>query len=134
MRSYSVPTVMALVALVQLVFVQTAGLNSWRGGGFGMYGSFHPRQNEAWLTRLDTDQQQRYAKFGGTKDRYSAAIRPALTWVNKRCLRTFLDSLPDAEAKQLQIQIWQLDFDPHTLQLSRRMLIELTGDEVDPSP
>jgi len=128
MRRYLIPIVLILVTLHQMVRVHPEGLSSWRGGGFGAYGGFHPRHNEAWILRKDNGEKRRYTKYAGTVDDYTARIRPCLTYTNERCVRAFLQSLPTEEARHLRVEIWQLAFDPHTLRLSRRLLLEVEGE------
>lgn len=40
LKYYGIPLLLLIVAIAQLCMVE-AGLNRWKGGGFGMYSSFH---------------------------------------------------------------------------------------------
>jgi hypothetical protein len=124
-RAFAVPVVMVCVAAFQLTRVHFDGQTSWRGGGFGMYAGFHPSYNDAWLVRETTGEALRYTQAQNEKlvpDR--ALIRPVLPHPNARNLHRALDRLPPEWRTGVRLEVWQLDFDPRTLRLTRRRLAE----------
>lgn len=123
LRAFAVPIVMVCVAAFQLTRVHFDGQTSWRGGGFGMYAGFHPSYNDAWLVREDSGEALRYTQAKHDKlvpD--EALIRPVLPHPNERNLVRALDRLPPEWRDGVRLEVWQLDFDPKTLRLSRRRL------------
>lgn len=126
-RRFAVPLLLILVAFHQFFRVHAEGLSSWRGGGFGMYGSYHPTQNDLWWTELGTDESRRYNKKKGvaTEDERRKDLRPFLTYVNKDAVGRYLESLTPEVRDSTQIQIHQLDFDPETKRLQRRPLVDI---------
>ena len=125
-RRYAVPLLLLLVASFQIHAVHRRGLSSWRGGGFGMYGSFSPNLNDLWWTDLESGETRRYVKEEGeaTEDAHRAALRPFLTYINEKALREYHASLPAAERERVRLEVLRLDFDPRTGVLSRKRMIE----------
>jgi hypothetical protein len=123
LRAFAVPIVMLCVAAFQLTRVHFDGQTSWRGGGFGMYAGFHPSYNDAWLVRESSGEALRYTQAKHDKLVPDAAlIRPVLPHPNERNLVRALDGLPPEWRDGVRLEVWQLDFDPKTLRLSRRLL------------
>jgi hypothetical protein len=123
LRAFAVPIVMVCVAAFQLTRVHFDGQTSWRGGGFGMYAGFHPSFNDAWLVREGSDEALRYTQAKHDKLVPDAAlIRPVLPHPNDRNLARALDSLPPEWRDGVRLEVWQLDFDPKALRLTRRRI------------
>ncbi|MEM1068835.1 MAG: hypothetical protein AAGI63_08070 [Planctomycetota bacterium] len=122
-----VAIVMASWATVQLVYVQTQGLNSWRGGGFGMYGGFHPVQNDAWVT---TDEQPsvHYWKRSRDDSELFSVVRPHLTFPRKTALTDSLNELSSKSGKRYDVEITSPSLDLETLVLSRQPLLRTSSD------
>ena len=112
---------MAIVALHQMYRVQIEGLCSWRGGGFGMYASFHPRHHELWVTNADTNQTVRYAKYDDNVSQQYRAVRPLLTWPTKTQAAQALARLPE-EHEATTVSVYRLDFDPVDCVLKRKLM------------
>lgn len=124
-RAFAVPIVMVCVATFQLFRVHFDGQTSWRGGGFGMYAGFHPSFNDAWLVRDGTGEALRYTQAKHEKMEPDAnLIRPVLPHPNHRNVDRVLDRLPSEWRDGVRLEVWQLDFDPNTLRLTRRRLTE----------
>ena len=125
-RGFIVPLVLVAIAATQMVRVQFDGLNSWRGGGFGMYAGFHPSHNDAWLIRTDTGETYRYERTGRlSTGPFADLIEPNLTYVNERRLERVFEQLPDDWRAVSVLQVWTLDFDPESGDLTRRLLVEV---------
>lgn len=121
-RNYGVAAVMVVVAMHQMFRVQTQDLSSWRGGGFGMYASFHPRHHDAWVTHRDTGESVRYQKYDDFTHSEYLAIRPVLTWPTDFQLARAVDRLPEEERTDMEVEIYRLDFDVETCVLKRKLL------------
>ena len=122
-RGSIVPAVLVIVALCQLVMVQTLGLSSWRCGGFGMYGGFHPRHNELWVFESGNMIGDRYAKDELVETSTQRHLRDCLTFVNQDFATQRLEKI--ADERELAIQVWQLDFDPWKMTLSRKLRLSV---------
>ncbi len=119
---YLVPIVMAIVAAHQLYRVQVEDLVSWRGGGFGMYGSFHPRQHEIWVTHTD-GRRQKFTKYDDDDTDLFRTVRSLLTWPNQaRVDAAFVASNEDKVAIE-DLEVYRLAFDPKSGVLSRKLLV-----------
>ncbi|MEM6915551.1 MAG: hypothetical protein AAF491_03200 [Verrucomicrobiota bacterium] len=125
LRRYWVALLLLGVASHQFYRVHAEGLSSWRGGGFGMYGGYHPRQNDLWWTDLETGQSTRYTKKKGkaTEDERYPSLRPFLTYVNGPALNHYFSQLPERVQETTRIEVWRPDFDPATGVLTRHLLI-----------
>ena len=126
-RAYVVPAVMACVATTQLVLVHTRGLNSWRGGGFGMYARFHPRNNEAWFETGVT--RTRFVKYDESAGPVESAVNWSLTMTNGSSADQLREVISARAEKQGRISIYRLDFEPRTMKLTRELLV--VSDEDD---
>ena len=125
-RRWFAPLLLVLVASHQFYRVHADGLNSWRGGGFGMHGGYHPTHNDLWWIDTETGVAFRYASGKGmaTQDGRLPEVRPFLTWVNEEDLQTYHRALPEPIRNRTRIEVLQLDFDPETGVLERKRLIE----------
>ncbi len=122
-RAWLVPAVMVAVAATQLVRVHFDGLNSWRGGGFGMYAGFHPRHHDAWLIDTATGEAFRYEKTGKhNTGPHAELIRPILTHPSQRRVDEALASLPDGWKDLGRLEVWRPTYDTSTGRLGRRLI------------
>ena len=117
-----VPAVMAGWAVFQLWMVHTQGLNSWRGGGFGMYAGFHPVQNDAWL-RIDDQEPIHFTKSEKSDHPLYRVVRPHLTFPRETELAERLKTLGKENGHRYHVVITQLAFDLDSGQLSRTDLL-----------
>jgi hypothetical protein len=46
---YGIALLLLAITCLQLYFVQTKNLTTWKGGGFGMYSSIHYGHSEIWI-------------------------------------------------------------------------------------
>ena len=122
MRKYGVAILMIVVASHQLYRVQLQGQSSWRGGGFGMYASFHPRHHDAWVHHLDSDEFVRYQKYDDSSQPEFLAVRPVLTWPTDEQLARAMENLPESDREKLEAHIYRLEFDVPSCVLSRKLL------------
>lgn len=131
LQHYGVPLLLVVVASHQFYRVHADGLSSWRGGGFGMYGGYHPTQNDLWWTSTETGESVRYTKKKGvaTEDDRYRSLRPFLTYVNGPSLSRYFSNLPREVQETTRVEIWQLDFDPTTGILGRRLLLSEGTEE-----
>lgn len=124
-RRWFVPALLVLVVSHQLYRVHVDGLSPRRGGGFGLAGGYHPAHNDLWWIDTETGAAFRYAegKGVGTQDGRRPEVRPFLTRVNEKDLRTHHRALPEPIRNRTEIEVLQLDFDPKSGELGRRVLI-----------
>ena len=130
-RKNFVTTLLVLVAAHQFYHVHTGGLSSWRGGGFGMYGSFHPTHRDLWVVDTTTGESVRYTKADGdaTEDSRRPSLRPFLTWTNEAAMRRYHETLTPAERARTELQVWELQFDPSTSELSGELLVKIEAQK-----
>ena len=128
-RAYTIPVVMTLVACHHFYRVQAENLVSWRGGGFGMYASFHPRQHEVWIERSDSAPPERYAKYVGDTGGVFYAVRPTLTWPSDARIRVAWDALEELGHPAEGVAVYRLAFDPKTCVLTRVRLARAPSEE-----
>ena len=124
LQKYGVALLMASVALHQLVRVQTQDLVSWRGGGFGMYASFHPRHHDAWVTRSESSEPTRYQKYEGPQDEIFHAVRTCLTWPSQDQADQAIAKLKPEIRDQITLEVYRLEFDPERSIVSRKLLTQ----------
>ncbi len=133
---YLVPIVMAVVAAHQLYRVQVEDLVSWRGGGFGMYGSFHPRQHEIWVTHPD-GRRQKFTKYDDDDTKLFRTVRSLLTWPNQARVDAAFAASNQDEVVIDDLEVYRLSFDPKSGVLSRQLLVSApqstqpTGESTD---
>ena len=126
-RALFIPVLMASVATVQMAVVHTAGLNSWRGGGFGMYARFHPRNAEVWFEIGST--RQSFAKYDKNAGDQSTAVNWSLTLVNQSTATDLLNALSSGGKTVERLAVYRLDFDADNMKLTRKLLAEATQNE-----
>lgn len=133
LQRYGVPILLTTVAIHQFYRVHAEGLSSWRGGGFGMYGGFHPRHHDLWWIDLETGEKTRFTKEKGvaTEDHRYPGVRPFLTYVNGPALKRYHESLPPEIQKKTVLQVWQLNFEPETGTVSRKLLISAGPEDTE---
>ena len=119
-----VALVMTIWAAGQLYVVQTRGLNSWRGGGFGMYAGFHPVQNDAWVVK-DGEVFTRYWKHSKDNSELFRIIRPHLTFPRNQELSASLQDYAATDGHELEVDIYSPALDLESLELSRKPLLHL---------
>ena len=124
-----VPCVMAAWATVQLITVQTTNLNSWRGGGFGMYAGFHPMHNTAWVDAGDESKVEGFWKNDDHDSGLYPIIRPHLTFPREARLRSDLHEYATTSNKPWSVEITGLEFDLDTLDLSHRRIMYVTTED-----
>lgn len=125
LRSYGVALLMVVVACHQFVRVQTQSLSSWRGGGFGMYASFHPRHHDVWVERSDTGEKRRYQKYDPAEgDPVFDAVRWCLTWPNDVNTRVAVSDMPDGWRSTARVRVYRLGYDPASSRLTRELVAD----------
>jgi hypothetical protein len=128
-------TLLAALAVAQIVLAQTAALSPWSGGGFGMFSTTDAggaRHLHAYVLRpglrreleppVELEQEVQRALTLPSDARLAALAQKLAT-----------QSTPDdGPATGLELQVWRQAFDPHTLapsgQLVRRFELELEPD------
>jgi hypothetical protein len=124
-QRWLVPSLLVVVASVQLARVSFGGQTRWRGGGFGMYSEFHPNRNQIWLRALDRPASPplRLTDMEGPPATRRAAAR-CLRVRSPRCLGELAATLPRIAGRQ-RLEIWQPVFDVRSGALSRRQAAAL---------
>jgi hypothetical protein len=109
------PTLLALVALTQIVLVHTTELTAWKGGGFGMFST--SEGSSARHTHVFLSASDREIEFDlpddleDTEDRL--LVLPSEAWLEK-----FASEVADAAAAEtparsaVRIEVWQTRLDP----------------------
>ncbi len=118
---------MALWACVQFYLVQFDGLSSWRGGGFGMYASFHPVQNRAWIHSENQDPIV-FSKKDRAESNLLKIVRPHLTFRQVNALKSSINEIP----ARPHIEIFKLQFDMDSYKLEREKILD-TADQISAS-
>ena len=114
----SLPTLVVLVASLQLYKVETTELSRWKAGGFGMYTSINEINNKI----LINDKVLSDDDFASDEN-YKAAKLNFIYTLNSRNLDLFLASLEHKyEVKKLQV--YHPVFDSKTHQLSYKVRYE----------
>jgi hypothetical protein len=110
------PACIIAVVLIHFYNIQK-GLSPWKGGGFGMYNTYHPIESQLYVDGVYinnstiTDQQQK------------TFLRNYLYYPNKNNLAVLIASLGQIN-DTLHIQIWKPQFDAKTSTYSRILKYE----------
>jgi hypothetical protein len=121
-----VAVLMAIWATGQMWVVHSRGLNSWRGGGFGMYAGFHPVQNDAWVWEQDQPVPQRYWKQSDDDSELYRIVRPHLTFPRPHELQSDLRKRFADGKGGCRVAVTALRFDLDSLELSRTFLLDVS--------
>jgi len=131
-RVWVVPALLVVVAVHQFYRVHAEGLSSWRGGGFGMYAGFHPRQHDLWVYVAGEQVPRRYTKYGGPGDAVFESLRDSITYRNADDCRDRVSELRAAGVEVERVDLWRLSYDPSGRTLGRELVFRVDaggGDE-----
>ena len=87
-----------------------------------MYGSFHPRQHEAWVTQTGDGQRVRFMKYDDNETQLFRTIRFLMTWPNQDRLNQAFDEVNSEGSVISDLSVYRLNLDPETCLLSRKLL------------
>ena len=119
---YGVLAVVLLVAGVQLYY-RTQGLNSWKGGGFGMYADYHPVHGKLFVKARDPLKypEGRDSDLLAKDLMFKAKVYNAPYYVEQLKLEYLLLYGENA----YQVQIWRPVFDPDACTFKMELRLEL---------
>jgi hypothetical protein len=102
MQKWTVPLLLVVVALRQLVLAHTVGLSAWHGGGFGMFASIDRDERRA-IEVTGIDRQGRAVEIDST------ALRDLFTENDLLLIRTFPSKalLQDIAKKILDFDLYE---------------------------
>ena len=119
-KQHIAPILMLCVALIQLLLSQSSTLSRWRGGGYGMYTTFHPNFTQIWLiennkqTRLDTVVHP--VPLWYNPDASTKILQTCQRWPTQSCLQQLTKQLHHNTSYQ-RIEAWRPTFS----QLEKRL-------------
>lgn len=115
---FSLPILVASVAIVQVYKVETSDLSRWKGGGFGMYTSINEQYNIIVINDEIISESEVSFKSGYKKARYNFIFYP-----NEQSVSDFLKNI-DTKDEVKKLQIYKPVFDSKTNQLSYKVRYE----------
>jgi len=107
----------ALVAVFQMVRVETDGLIRWKGGGFGMYSEFHANQRQIVI---EPEALEKEAESNGA-DLYEAK-RACRIYPRPEAFERLARQIRDHTGREPVVELWETDFNPTSSSLSRRLI------------
>lgn len=134
---WAVPGWMAIWALGHLIVVQASDLSTWRGGGFGMYASFHPVQHDGYVVLSDGSPLHftKHATDPNTSetrhDTLYRILRSHLTFARPQRLQLELADWAKENGVSADATVTKLDFDLDTLQLSQQTVLNVETARTD---
>lgn len=111
-----IPTGILIVVVFQL-YNTKQGLTPWKGGGFGMYSTYHSNETQLYINKTY------YNSTTMENNDNKIAIKSYLFFPNKKNLDALIQSF-NLTTDTLNIQIWQPHLDTKTLIYSRKLKYE----------
>lgn len=114
---------LVVVATAQFTAVHVGGLTRWKGGGFGMYSEMgHSKRWPLFFTEdgriLSADEVPLWA------------IRETALWRGERALARVGERLRAVRGEPVIVEIWGLQYDPATRQLSHLPIAQYVPEDV----
>ena len=111
------------MATWQFSAVHLGGLTRWKGGGFGMYAELG--HTKRWPLFFAAD-----GRILGTSEVPAWAVRETALWRGERTLARVGERLRAQLGEPVVIEIWSLQYDPATQQLSHLPIAQYVPDEL----
>ena len=121
------PTLLVVVACVQIVLARFAFLAPWKGGGFGMFSTTDDVSNRSTRVLVTAPDRSQELDVPPALVGTAAACE---VFPTERCLGALARRLADAERRQgrpvssVRVQVWRTEFAPLTLEPRRSLLRE----------
>ena len=111
------PALLLVVAGVQRYLAYAKNLNSWKGGGFGMFASIEDHRNRVLvLYFIDSEgREKRMPVHPGQRIYREYTVLPTERRL-KRLVRRLLRENSENPAKEVRAEVWEYQFDPETRQ------------------
>lgn len=111
---YGIPSTALTIAILQFFATCVTPLSRWKGGGYGMYSDYHEVHNDIIVTDCFGQPQPSFSVDGNL-------IRKAKIWPTKSTLDALGRASRKSESTGYWTQVWVLNFNAKTRQLSRRL-------------
>ena len=111
---------MLAIAGIQII-MQGQGLSPWKGGGFGMYSTYHWKQTEIWYSV--NGKVHRLVPKSFNLSRGARLYYQARKFPNQRYLKELASWVSSKnQLSSLELQVWTPAFNTSDLTLTRRLI------------
>lgn len=118
---YSIFILALLISLNQLR-LRKEGLNSWKGGGFGMYAEIHPIFRKVFIKANNSSEQIDQKKVLSNKSKDIMHDKILIYPKDDYLQKIKSDYIENTKLNHVQVEVWVPVFDPNELTFELKLL------------